>query len=194
MLWRNRRAALCLTLIVAGASLSACGMAPPGAGLHLSERDCMARVMYFESLRSSSDGMVAVGTVVENRRESGRYPRTVCGVVGQRNQFADGALWKRMSGPSKARAYQAADAVLAGARHRDVGDAMYFHTAGRWYPYGNMHYVAVAGGNAFYERRSRRAAAPPPFVLRPTVVSDSGIVPTDRVRLATFLNTGQGLN
>src|SRR6187455_892655 len=132
MLWRNRRAFLSLTLIVAGASLSACGMAPPGAGLrHLSERDCMARVMYFESLRSSRDGMVAVGTVVENRRESGRYPRTVCGVVGQRNQFADGALWKRMSGPSKARAYAAADDVLAGARHRGVGDAMFFHTAGR---------------------------------------------------------------
>ena len=82
-----------------------------------------------------------------------------------------------MSGPAKARAYAAADAVLAGARHRGVGDAMFFHTAGRRYPYGNMHYVAVAGGNAFYERRSRRAAKPPPFALRPTVVSDSRIDP-----------------
>jgi spore germination cell wall hydrolase CwlJ-like protein len=195
MLWRNRRAVLFLTLMVAGASLSACGMAPPGGGFrHLSERECMARVMYFESLRSSSDGMVAVGTVVMNRRESGRYPSSVCGVVGQRNQFADGALWKRMTGPSRARAYAAADAVLAGQRHPGVGKAMFFHTAGRWYPYSNMHYVAVAGGNAFYERRSRHAAKPPPFALRPTVVAGGGIASTDRVRLATFLDTGQGLN
>src|SRR5262245_19849335 len=160
---RNRRVVISLALLVAGASLSACGLAPPGGRLaHLSERDCMARVMYFESLRSSTDGMIAVGTVVENRRQSGRYPGTVCGVVGQRSQFADGALYKRMTGPSRTRAYAAADAVLAGARHPKVGDAMYFHTADRWYPYKNMHYVAVAGGNAFYEKRSRYAAAKPP--------------------------------
>ena len=195
MPWRNRRAVLSLALIIAGASLSACGMAPPGGRIaNLSERDCLARVMYFESNRSSSDGMVAVGTVVMNRRASGRYPSSVCGVVGQHNQFADGALWKRMSGPGKSRAYAAADAVLAGARHRDVGDAMFFHTAGYHYPYRNMHYVAVAGGNAFYEKRSRHAATPPPFVLRRTVAADTGIEPTDRIRLATFLNTGQGLN
>src|SRR5262249_37095805 len=194
---RNYRAVLSLALLVAGASLSACGLAPPGGRLAgLSERDCMARVMYFESLRSSTDGMVAVGTVVENRRQSGRYPTTVCGVVGQRNQFADGALWRRMSGPGRARAYAAADAVLAGAPHQQVGDAMYFHTADRWYPYRSMHYVAVAGGNAFYERRSRYAVRPPSLELRPTVVASdrAGIDAGDRIRLATFLNTGQGLN
>jgi spore germination cell wall hydrolase CwlJ-like protein len=192
--WRNRRAVLSLALIVAGASLSGCGMSPPGASFrHLSERDCLARVMYFESLRSSSDGMLAVGTVVMNRRASGQHPRTVCGVVGERNQFADGALWKSMSGPGRTRAYEVADAVLAGARHPGVGNAMYFHTADRWYPYSNMHYVAVAGGNAFYERRSRRTADPPPFTLRTTVSADAAIDPSDRVRLATFLNTGKGL-
>jgi spore germination cell wall hydrolase CwlJ-like protein len=191
--WPSRRAVVALILIVAGASLSACGMAPPGGRLaNLSERDCMARVMYFESLRSSSDGMVAVGTVVENRRQSGRYPSSVCGVVGQRNQFADGALWKKMSGPGRARAYAAADAVLSGQRHPQVGSAMYFHTAGRWYPYNNMHYVAVAGGNAFYERHSRHASKPPFFALRPTAVAadTGGIESGDRVKLATFLNTG----
>jgi spore germination cell wall hydrolase CwlJ-like protein len=195
MHWRNRRTVLSVALILAGASLSACGVAPHSGYSNLSSRDCLARVMYFESLRSSSDGMLAVGTVVMNRRESGRYPRTVCGVVGQRNQFAEGALWKRMpSGSSRTRAYQVADAVLAGARHRGVGKAMFFHTAGRWYPYSNMHYVAVAGGNAFYERRSKHASAPPKYALRPTVVSDDVIASADRTRLATFLNTGKGLN
>ena len=27
---------------------------------------------------------------------------------------------------------------------------MYFHTAGYHFPYTNMHYTLVAGGNAFY--------------------------------------------
>src|SRR5258708_39803511 len=102
-----------------------------------------------------------------------------------------------MSGPGRARAYAAADAVLGGDRHPQVGSAMYFHTAGRWYPYSNMHYVAVAGGNAFYEKRSRYAPPSrrwnqPPAAFAP-VAERRATDPSDRVRLATFLSTGQGL-
>jgi spore germination cell wall hydrolase CwlJ-like protein len=119
-----------------------------------SSRACLARAMYFESMRSSDDGMLAVGTVVMNRVKSGKYPRTVCGVVGQRNQFAPGVLSKQMTEKrSRARAEKIAGQVLAGKRHRGVGKAMFFHTAGRTYRFENMHYVAVEGGNAFYERR-----------------------------------------
>jgi spore germination cell wall hydrolase CwlJ-like protein len=118
----------------------------------LSERECMTRVMYFESNRSSDDGMLAVGTVVMNRLESGRYPHTVCGVVGQRGQFAPGVLSLPMNPREAARASRIADAVLHGARHPGVGKAMFFHTAGYSFPYDNMHYVLVAGGNAFYEK------------------------------------------
>ncbi|KAB0678884.1 cell wall hydrolase [Aureimonas leprariae] len=113
----------------------------------------MTRVMYFESNRSSHDGMLAVGTVVMNRKDSGRYPRSVCGVVGQKNQFAPGVLSKKM-GQGERLARQTAREVLLGARHEEVGRrAMFFHTAGYSYPYNNMHYVAIAGGNAFYEKR-----------------------------------------
>jgi spore germination cell wall hydrolase CwlJ-like protein len=108
--------------------------------------------MYFESNRSSDEGMLAVGTVVMNRFESGRYPHTVCGVVGQRGQFAPGVLTLPMRPDEAARVRRVADAVLAGARHPSVGKAMFFHTAGLTFPYSNMHYVLVAGGNAFYEK------------------------------------------
>ena len=37
-----------------------------------------------------------------------------------------------------------------GERDPDVGGAEYFHTAGYTFPYDNMHYIAVKGGNAFY--------------------------------------------
>jgi len=193
-----------IACLVVAACLSGCA---GGRFTHLSSQDCLARVMYFESNRSSEDGMLAVGTVVMNRRDSGQFPHTVCGVVGQRNQFADGALWKPMSGPSKQRAEAVAAAVLAGDRHPDVGGAMYFHTAGYQFPYTNMHYVLVAGGNAFYEKvrpgtGDRRAptapgpvvpAAPPPMQVAALPPGDA-IGGSDRARLTMFLATGRGLN
>ena len=120
----------------------------------LNARECMARAMYFESNRSSEEGMLAVGTVVMNRVNDPRYPKTVCGVVGQKNQFAPGVLSKPMKEKaSYARAAKVADAVLRGSRHPGVRKAQHFHTAGLRFPYNNMHYVLEAGGNEFYEKR-----------------------------------------
>nr|WP_236951456.1 cell wall hydrolase [Ketogulonicigenium robustum] len=127
-------------------TLAGCG----GFGGH-SAQDCMERAMYFESNRSSRDGMIAVGSVVMNRVESGQYPKSVCGVVGQRGQFAPGIMSSRMNEMPLVR--EAARAVLRGERHPYVGKAMFFHTATYRPGYNNIHYVAVAGGNAFYERR-----------------------------------------
>jgi len=134
--------------------LAGCGSVPKGAS-GSKARACLARAMYFESNRSSAEGMLAVGTVVMNRVESGQYPSSVCGVVGQPKQFAPGVLSKPMTdSASRDLALQVADAVPRGKRHRGVGErAMFFHTAGYRFPYRNMHYVYVAGGNAFYEKR-----------------------------------------
>ncbi len=110
--------------------------------------------MYFESNRSSEEGMLAVGTVVMNRVYAKGYPNDVCGVVGQKNQFASGVLTRPMTEPRSVQlASRVAHQVLNGARHPGVGNAKFFHTAGLTFPYKNMHYVLVAGGNAFYERR-----------------------------------------
>lgn len=116
---------------------------------------CMTRVMYFESNRSSEDGMLAVGSVVMNRVSSDKFPNTVCGVVGQNKQFAPGVLSKPMKeGKSKALAEKVARDVLRGKRHREVGPkVMFFHTVGYSFPYDNMHYQTMAGGNIFYEKR-----------------------------------------
>ena len=134
-------------------TLGACGSLQDQA--QLSDRECMARVMYFESNRSSEEGMLAVGTVVMNRVQSPKYPKSICGVVGQTNQFAEGALSKPVhEGRSYAKAEKVADDVLEGARHDGVGDAMFFHTAGYSFPYRNMRYVTLAGGNIFYQKRN----------------------------------------
>lgn len=122
-------------------------------------RECMARAMFFESHRSSREGLVAVGTVVMNRVNSGEYPNTVCGVVGQKNQFAPGVMTRTMNSRAMPDVMAAADAVLAGERHPMVQNAKFFHTAGLNFPYPNMHYVLKAGGNAFYEKRGREERA-----------------------------------
>lgn len=118
-----------------------------------SDINCMARAMYFESNRSSRDGMIAVGSVVMNRVQSDDFPNTVCAVVGQRNQFAPGVMTKAMTGGARALASASAAAVLTGERHPNVGSARFFHAA--WYDanFNNIHYVLTAGGNAFYEKR-----------------------------------------
>jgi spore germination cell wall hydrolase CwlJ-like protein len=117
------------------------------------DRECLERAIFFEANRSSREGMVAVGTVVMNRMESGRYPKTVCGVVGQKGQFAPGVLTRPMSSKALPDVQAAATAVLEGERHPAVKKAMFFHMAGLKFPYKNMHYVLEAGGNAFYEKR-----------------------------------------
>ena len=138
--------------LVLGVSVSGCALFS-GFG-SLSPKDCMTRVMYFESNRSSAEGMLAVGTVVMNRMGDREYPRTVCGVVGQKNQFAPGVMYKPMKeGRSKALAESVAEQVLHGARHPGVQKAKHFHTAGLRFPYNNMYYVLEAGGNEFYEKR-----------------------------------------
>lgn len=120
------------------------------------EQECMARAMFFESIRSSREGMLAVGSVVMNRVDSQAYPDSVCAVVAQANQFAPGVMSRSM-GKGRELAMEVAEDVLTGARHRPVEDtgAMFFHTAGLTFGYGNMNYVAIAGGNAFYERVRR---------------------------------------
>ncbi|WP_455477176.1 cell wall hydrolase [Bartonella sp. B41] len=134
----------------------------------LTERQCLMRAMYFESNRTSREGMIAVGTVVMNRVNSTAYPRTICGVVGQYKQFAPGVLTRPMNEPaSVARVREAADAVLHGERDKKVKSAMFFHTAGLSFPYKNMHYVHIAGGNAFYERRARDGSRQVPANNRP---------------------------
>ncbi|MDD9332229.1 MAG: cell wall hydrolase, partial [Bartonella sp.] len=95
-------------------------------------------------------------------------PKTICGVVGQHKQFAPGVLTRPMlEKASVARVKEAADAVLRGERDKKSKNAMFFHTAGLSFPYQNMHYVRVAGGNAFYEKRLRNGSLQVPVNDRP---------------------------
>jgi hypothetical protein len=109
--------------------------------------------MYFESEHSDPDGYMAVGTVIMNRLTSQAYSDSICGVVTQEKQNAPGLMTKVVAPVAEPELDAAADSILRGERHPGVKDAMFFHTEGLRFKYNNMHYVAIAGGNAFYEKR-----------------------------------------
>ena len=147
------------------ACLQGCTGQPPGrqggiaqTAAASDERTCLVRAMYFESNRSSRDGLMAVGTVVMNRVASPLYPNTICGVVGQPGQFAAGVLTRSLNERELPPVERAADAILAGERYKPIGSAMHFHVAGLNIPY-RVQYVAMAGGNAFYLKTGRRDLA-----------------------------------
>jgi spore germination cell wall hydrolase CwlJ-like protein len=144
------RILLLLAALTANLAVSGCAIFP-FFGPHLSPRECLIRAMYFESNRSSTEGMLAVGTVVMNRLDQPNYPKTICGVVGQPGQFAPGVMTQPMRSRSLPTIAAVADQILRGARHPALPTTTHFHTAGLTFPYTNMHYVLVAGGNAFYD-------------------------------------------
>lgn len=163
------------------------------------ERDCLGRAMYFESNRSDAEGLLAVGTVVMNRLEAAAFPNGgICAVVGQPRQFAPGVLTKKMDEKSLQKVAEVTDAVLDGQRHPKVGRAMYFHTAGLRFPYNNMHYVAVAGGNAFYEKRKpgavEQAEPPAPATVLAFASADVPPAPTMPVAAARVSTAAASLS
>jgi spore germination cell wall hydrolase CwlJ-like protein len=201
---RSGRKAIPLLISLAAPALGACSMSPvetastaaPAAkepheirkrAVALAkaeprEKECLVRAMYFESNRSSEAGLLGVGTVVMNRVGAPRYPETICGVVGAPRQFASGVLTRQMAARDLPKIEAVADDILNGRRNEAVGTAKHFHMAGLRFSYPNMHYVTVAGGNAFYvkgERPERRrneepsnqlaaAPAPTPVAATPT--------------------------
>ena len=161
-------------------------------GYNGNDRECLERAMFFESNRSSRDGMIAVGTVVMNRLRSGQHGDTICSVVGEPRQFAPGVLTRSMNSRAMPDVQEAAQAVLKGERSPKLKNAMHFHTAGLKFPYKNMHYVEVAGGNAFYEKRGRNWQPLPSDGM--TMVALNGSTPSARTAaMPTMMAAAQPL-
>jgi spore germination cell wall hydrolase CwlJ-like protein len=52
------------------------------------DQNCLATAIYYEARSESLAGQLAVARVVVNRAASGRFPRSLCGVVTQAGQFS----------------------------------------------------------------------------------------------------------
>ena len=114
---------------------------------------CLAEAVYFEARGTGADGEIAGAHVVLNRAEASDFPDTVCDVVADGCQFSyrcDGRSDALADPRARARAYRAAEAVLA-ADDDPTGGALFFHsTEARPGWFASRERTATIGGNVFY--------------------------------------------
>lgn len=117
------------------------------------EMECLAVGIYFEAKSESLDGQLAVGQVIANRAESGRFPSSYCGVLFQRGQFS---FVRGKSYPSVARSSRQWLNAVAVAKIVDqelhaspVPNALFFH-ARYVSPGWRMKRVGSVGNHIFY--------------------------------------------
>lgn len=54
----------------------------------MKENNCLKNALYYEARSEGKLGILAVASVIENRKNSSRYPSTYCNVINQRKQFS----------------------------------------------------------------------------------------------------------
>lgn len=117
------------------------------------ELHCLAAAVYFESRSESLVGQLAVAHVVINRAESGRFPRSLCGVVFQKSQFSfvsGGRMPAIKTGGQQWRnAVAIAQIAQADAWKNHAPGALFFH-ATHVSPGWNRPRVAQIDNHIFY--------------------------------------------
>lgn len=134
------------------ASLSAAVDAQPGAGGLSEDIACLAGAVFFESRGEPLAGQLAVAEVILNRSRSGRFPRSVCGVVTQPGQFSfvrGGRVPEPRVGADYRTAVAVARIALADVWNSPATGAMYFHAA-RVSPGWARARIAAIGHHIFY--------------------------------------------
>lgn len=117
------------------------------------ELECLAVGIYYEAKSEPLKGQLAVGHVIANRAESGRFPSSYCGVLFQRSQFS---FIHGRALPSVPRASQDWLDAVAIAKIVDqelhpspMGKALFFH-ARRVAPGWRLTRVGTLGNHVFY--------------------------------------------
>ena len=107
-----------------------------------SELDLLAALIYCEAGNQCYEGKVAVGAVVMNRIESGRFPNTMEKVIYQRGQFTPAMTGKLgrvlSSGRVPSSCYDAARDAMNGVD--PVNGALYFNTGSGAYKLGDHYF------------------------------------------------------
>lgn len=117
------------------------------------EEKCLASAIFYEARSESFEGQLAVAQVILNRVQSGRFARSICGVVLQPSQFSfvRGGAIPAISKASKDWREALAIARIAQARlHPSSADnALFFH-ATHVSPKWRLNRVASIGNHIFY--------------------------------------------
>ena len=115
--------------------------------------ECLAAGIYFESKSEPLAGQLAVGDVIANRADSGRFADTYCGVLFQRGQFSfvRGHSWPHIRKDSRQWKTAVAIAKIVDQDIKDSAaeDALFFH-AKRVHPGWHKKQVASIGNHVFF--------------------------------------------
>jgi spore germination cell wall hydrolase CwlJ-like protein len=117
-----------------------------------SELNCLAVGIYYEAKSEPLAGQLAVADVILNRTESGRFPRSVCGVVTQRGQFSFVRGGKLPTPPANGqwkKALAVAQVAMNEQWDSPVPEALYFH-ARYVKPSWKRARVGTVGNHVFY--------------------------------------------
>ena len=120
---------------------------------HATNIACLARNVYFEARGEPEAGQYAVAEVTMNRKASGRYSNTVCGVVYEKQAFSWTAvdLLPEPEGEAWSRAQEIAEEVYYGRHTPVLNGALFFHATyvkPDWA--AERRRVARIGGHIFY--------------------------------------------
>lgn len=117
------------------------------------EMRCLAGAIYFEARGETLEGQLAVGRVIINRAESGRFPDSYCGVVYQPSQFSFVRGRAMPSIREQSRDWREAVAIAqvahAGAWQSPAKGALFFH-ATRVSPKWRLTRLARVDNHVFY--------------------------------------------
>jgi N-acetylmuramoyl-L-alanine amidase len=119
-----------------------------------SEHECLAGAVYFESKGEPLEGQLAVAEVVINRAKSGKYPKTLCGVVKQRHQFSfiRAGRFPPIKRASEAwrKAVAIAQIALDDLADSRVSKALFFHAKYVSPNWRGLTRIAAVGNHIFY--------------------------------------------
>jgi N-acetylmuramoyl-L-alanine amidase len=120
------------------------------------EMRCLATAVYYESKGEPLEGQLAVAQVILNRRDSGRFASSLCGVVYQRGQFS--FTWDgRPDRPADSAMWRTAQAIAVIAATDDwreiVPDATHFHARRVSPGWKRLQRVSAVGNHVFYRMR-----------------------------------------
>lgn len=118
------------------------------------EHECLAGAVYFESKGEPLEGQLAVAKVVMNRASSGKFPKSLCGVVKQKSQFSFVRGGRIPSIQKTTLAWRKAVAIAHIAKQELVeglaGTALFFHARYVSPNWRGLKRVATVGNHIFY--------------------------------------------
>lgn len=111
------------------------------------QKNCIKNALYYEARSEGKLGILAVASVIENRKNSARYPDDYCSVINQRKQFS-----YTLEGKPDVKAIEGRLNGLNKVAYRQVSEVADKMVEGRFEPLlpsNVLHYATVKINNAW---------------------------------------------